>query len=43
MVHDASDEFVFHDDPYCVWEDLVNAVYAKHRLVPHPVVSPEWN
>jgi putative transcriptional regulator len=43
MVHDASDEFVFHEDAYCVWEDLVNAVYAKHRLVPHPVVSPELN
>jgi putative transcriptional regulator len=43
MIHDASDEFVFHEDAYCVWEDLVNAVYAKHRLVPHPVVSPELN
>lgn len=43
MVQDASEEFVFHEDPYCVWEELVDTVYAKHRLVPHPVVSPEWN
>jgi putative transcriptional regulator len=43
MVHEADESFVFHDDPYCVWEELVNAVSARHRLVPHPAVSPEWN
>jgi len=43
LVHEALEGFVFHDDPYSVWEDLVNAVYAKHRVLPHPEVSPEWN
>jgi putative transcriptional regulator len=43
LAHPASEEFVFHDDPYAVWEELVNSVYAKHRLLPHPEVSPEWN
>ncbi|MBX3443363.1 MAG: YqgE/AlgH family protein [Planctomyces sp.] len=43
MLLDDPEDFVFHDDPYCVWEELVNAVYARHRLLPHPSVSPEWN
>jgi putative transcriptional regulator len=43
MIHDGDEEHVFQDDPYGLWEELVDSVYAKHRLVPHPVVSPECN
>jgi putative transcriptional regulator len=39
----ASAEFVFHEDPYCVWEQLVNLVYETHRLLPHTCDHPEWN
>jgi len=43
LVNPATEEVVFDEDPYAVWEEQVNAVYSKHRLLPHPEVSPEWN
>ncbi len=39
----AGDEFVFHDDPYAVWDTLVGKVYEAHRLLPHSARNPEWN
>lgn len=39
----GSEEMVFHDDPYVVWESLVTAVQQAHRILPHPTDNPEWN
>jgi putative transcriptional regulator len=43
MIIEGDEDLVFHEDAYALWEELVNAVYAKHRLLPHPEISPEWN
>lgn len=43
FLYPASQEIVFHDDPYVVWETLVTAVQQAHRILPHPTDNPEWN
>lgn len=39
----ASEELVFHDDPYVIWDLLMRQVYEANRLVPHFSQNPEWN
>ncbi|MEZ6058144.1 MAG: YqgE/AlgH family protein [Planctomycetaceae bacterium] len=39
----ASPELVFHDDPYAVWDNLLQAAYRSHRLLPDECDHPEWN
>jgi len=39
----ADMDFLFDDNPYCVWERLVAKVYETHRLLPHSCDNPEWN
>jgi putative transcriptional regulator len=39
----ASEEIVFHEDPYVVWDFLMRHVYEANRLVPHSSKNPEWN
>jgi len=43
FLYPGSEEIVFHDDPYVVWETLVVAVQQSHRILPHPTENPEWN
>jgi putative transcriptional regulator len=43
FVHPASEDLVFHDDPYVIWETLVMAVQQSHRILPHRTDNPEWN
>lgn len=39
----ASEEMVFHEDPYVVWDTLMRQVYEAKRLVPHFSQNPELN
>lgn len=39
----ASADFVFHDDPYTVWDTLLTEVYRSKRLLEIPCEHPEWN
>ncbi|MFV0446332.1 MAG: YqgE/AlgH family protein [Planctomycetaceae bacterium] len=39
----ASSDLVFHDDPYCVWDELMSEVYRSKRLLPLHCEHPEWN
>jgi len=43
FTYPGSEEIVFHDDPYVVWETLVMAVQQSNRILPHPTDHPEWN
>lgn len=39
----ASADLVFHEDPYCVWDQLLTTVYRAKRLLPVKCDNPEWN
>lgn len=39
----ASEEMVFHDDAYVVWDLLMRQVYEANRLVPQSSQNPELN
>ena len=39
----ASEDLVFHEDPYIVWDMLMRQVYEANRLVPHYSKNPELN
>ena len=39
----AEAEWMFADDPYRVWDDLIDNVHQAHRLIPHLCENPEWN
>ena len=39
----ADMDFLFDEDPYQVWDQLVRQVYETHRLLPHTCDHPEWN
>ncbi len=39
----AQCEMVFHEDPYCVWDTLVDQVHVANRLLPPTPANPEWN
>ena len=39
----ADMEFLFKNDPYCVWDDLLGQVHQSHRILPHTTTNPEWN
>jgi putative transcriptional regulator len=39
----ADMDFLFDEDPYEVWDRLVQKVYEAHRLLPHTSENPEWN
>ena len=43
LIFPAQPEFIFHTDPYAVWELLVQRVYESHRILPHDCPNPEWN
>ncbi|MCA9055905.1 MAG: YqgE/AlgH family protein [Planctomycetaceae bacterium] len=39
----ASASLVFNDDPYAVWDALLQEVYRSKRLLPLKCEHPEWN
>lgn len=39
----ACRELVFHDDPYEVYDAVMQKVYEANRLVPHTCPNPLWN
>ncbi len=36
-------DYVFADDPYTVWDELMEQVHKAHRLLPNHPQNPEWN
>ena len=43
FLHEASPEFVFHREPYEVWDELTRRYQLAHRLLPQAIENPEWN
>ena len=43
LLHQASPEFVFHQDPYEVWDVLIDTFKKAHQLMPSATDHPEWN
>jgi len=43
LLHEAAEDYIFHNDPYSLWDNLVNAVHAAHRLLPQHRADPELN
>lgn len=39
----AASGFVFHSDPYAVWDELLAQSYQARRLLPVTCEHPEWN
>lgn len=39
----ADMDIVFQNDPYSLWERLLERVHESHRLLPHTCNQPEWN
>jgi putative transcriptional regulator len=39
----AHSQYVFHSDPYSVWDELVARAYREKRLLPIQCEHPEWN
>ena len=39
----ANAECLFHDDPYQVWELMLQKLYEAHRILPEHPANPEWN
>lgn len=42
-VVDADAKYVFHDNPYQIWDVLINESFQQHRLLPIDCDHPEWN
>lgn len=41
--HPASAELLFHDQPYDVWELMMQKVRELNRILPANPANPEWN
>lgn len=39
----ASAELLCHEDPYDLYDLMLQRVYVANRLLPHMVKNPEWN
>lgn len=39
----AGSDFIFHDDPYALWQLVLDHVREKNSLVPRAQGRPEWN
>lgn len=42
-VHPATAKAVFTDDPYQVWDCLLQKFYESNRILPQFTKNPEWN
>jgi putative AlgH/UPF0301 family transcriptional regulator len=43
LIAPASPEYVFHKDPYDVWDELMDSFRKAHQLIPAAIDNPEWN
>jgi putative transcriptional regulator len=43
FLHPACAPLIFHDDPYQVWDLMLQRVYTANRLIPHTAKNPDWN
>lgn len=43
LVHCATRELVFHEDPYSIYEELLQRFYAANHLFPHRVKDATFN
>jgi putative transcriptional regulator len=43
LIAPASPEYVFHKDPYAVWDELMHSFRKAHPLIPAAIGNPEWN
>lgn len=43
LVLPAAASYVFHGDPYAVWDELLAQSYQARRLLPVSCEHPEWN
>ncbi len=43
LVYPAEADYVFHDDPYEIWDELLEAAYVEHRILPDLDGPPELN
>ncbi|MGE3316012.1 MAG: YqgE/AlgH family protein [Planctomycetaceae bacterium] len=41
--HPADSDFLFHDDPYQVWDLMMQKVHETNRILPADPANPEWN
>ena len=39
----ASPEYVFHKEPYDLWDELMRVFQQAHQLIPTASEHPEWN
>lgn len=39
----ADSSYVFHDDPYSLWDQLIAKSYQARRILPQSCEHPEWN
>lgn len=39
----ARDAYVFHHDPYEVWDEMLSEFHKQHRILPIPADKAEWN
>lgn len=39
----ADPEYVFHENPYSVWDELLSKSFQQKRLFPQSSDHPEWN
>lgn len=43
LVATGKHDYVFHSDPYTVWDELVGQCCQARRIVRNPCDHPEWN
>ncbi len=43
LVCDAEAQYVYHEDPYALWDILLNKSYESNRMLPLECDHPEWN
>ena len=43
FLHPASAEWIIHEDPYEVWDLLLQKSFEEKRILPHLTQNPEWN
>jgi putative transcriptional regulator len=41
--HPAESSLLFHDDPYQVWDLLMQKLHETNRILPSHPANPEWN
>ena len=42
-LYPANVDLILQDDPYDVWDQVLQKVYEINRILPHSTTDPEWN